>query len=168
MGEQPEGLVDLIHKLHGSCGYTAMPRLKKAVPYPRKVGAGGHRRRDLEPELLGAVRWRWIMWPASAAGWGVNPDSCATRLIRPTPYGPVFRLVAPVSVSATGMVPDRGATHLIRTTNTTAPAGYRLSPICKTRLRYAPSLQVGGGIGQRFIKGYRWCYNALNTESSPC
>ncbi len=29
VGEQPEGLVDLIHKLHGSCSYSGVPRLKK-------------------------------------------------------------------------------------------------------------------------------------------
>ncbi len=40
VGEQPEGLVDLIHKLHGSCSYSGVPRLKKAVPYPRKVSCG--------------------------------------------------------------------------------------------------------------------------------
>ncbi len=45
VGEQPEGLVDLIHKLHGSCSYSGVPRLKKAVPYPGKSAAGRHRRR---------------------------------------------------------------------------------------------------------------------------
>jgi two-component system sensor histidine kinase BarA len=29
VGEQPEGLLDLIHKLHGSCSYSGVPRLKK-------------------------------------------------------------------------------------------------------------------------------------------
>ncbi len=28
VGENPEGLVDLIHKLHGSCGYSGVPRMK--------------------------------------------------------------------------------------------------------------------------------------------
>lgn len=43
VGEQPEGLVDLIHKLHGSCSYSGVPRLKScAIP---KVAAGRHRRR---------------------------------------------------------------------------------------------------------------------------
>lgn len=25
VGENPEGLVDMIHKLHGSCGYSGVP-----------------------------------------------------------------------------------------------------------------------------------------------
>ena len=28
VGENQEGLVDLIHKLHGSCGYNGVPRMK--------------------------------------------------------------------------------------------------------------------------------------------
>jgi HPt (histidine-containing phosphotransfer) domain-containing protein len=31
VGEAPEGLLDLIHKLHGSCGYSGVPRLKNSV-----------------------------------------------------------------------------------------------------------------------------------------
>lgn len=38
VGEQPEGLVDLIHKLHGSCSYSSAAA-EKAVPY-RKVSCG--------------------------------------------------------------------------------------------------------------------------------
>lgn len=33
VGETPEGLLDLIHKLHGSCSYSGVPRLKNcAIP----------------------------------------------------------------------------------------------------------------------------------------
>ncbi len=39
VGEQPEGLVDLIHKLHGSCSYSGVPRLKKLC-HIRKVSCG--------------------------------------------------------------------------------------------------------------------------------
>lgn len=31
VGENPEGLVDMIHKLHGSCGYSGVPRMKTCV-----------------------------------------------------------------------------------------------------------------------------------------
>ncbi len=31
VGENPEGLVDMIHKLHGSCGYSGVPRMKNCV-----------------------------------------------------------------------------------------------------------------------------------------
>lgn len=44
VGEQPEGLVDLIHKLHGSCSYSGVPRLKKLC-HTGKSAAGRHRRR---------------------------------------------------------------------------------------------------------------------------
>lgn len=39
VGEQPEGLVDLIHKLHGSCSYSGVPRLKKLC-HTWKVSCG--------------------------------------------------------------------------------------------------------------------------------
>ncbi len=53
VGEQPEGLVDLIHKLHGSCSYSGVPRLKKscAIPSESQLRAGTAAE-DLEPELL--------------------------------------------------------------------------------------------------------------------
>ena len=51
VGEQPEGLVDLIHKLHGSCSYSGVPRLKSCA-IPESQLRAGTAAEDLEPELL--------------------------------------------------------------------------------------------------------------------
>lgn len=51
VGEQPEGLVDLIHKLHGSCSYSSAAA-EKAVPYLESQLRAGTAAEDLEPELL--------------------------------------------------------------------------------------------------------------------
>lgn len=56
VGEQPEGLVDLIHKLHGSCSYSGVPRLKKAVPHHGEPAAVGYRRRGPGAGAARAVR----------------------------------------------------------------------------------------------------------------
>ncbi len=45
VGEQPEGLVDLIHKLHGSCSYSGVPRLKKLCHTLESQLRARHRRR---------------------------------------------------------------------------------------------------------------------------
>jgi two-component system sensor histidine kinase BarA len=50
VGEQPEGLVDLIHKLHGSCSYSGVPRLKKLC-HTWRASCAGTAAEDLEPEL---------------------------------------------------------------------------------------------------------------------
>lgn len=52
VGEQPEGLVDLIHKLHGSCNYSGVPRLKKLCHTLESQLRSGTAAEDLEPELL--------------------------------------------------------------------------------------------------------------------
>lgn len=52
VGEQPEGLVDLIHKLHGSCSYSGVPRLKKLCHTTESQLRAGTAAEDLEPELL--------------------------------------------------------------------------------------------------------------------
>ncbi len=50
--ESPEGLVDIIHKLHGSCGYSGVPRLKNLCMLVEQQLRSGSDPADLEPELL--------------------------------------------------------------------------------------------------------------------
>lgn len=52
VGENPEGLVDLIHKLHGSCGYSGVPRMKNLCQLIEQQLRNGTKEEDLEPELL--------------------------------------------------------------------------------------------------------------------
>ncbi|WP_058913522.1 two-component sensor histidine kinase BarA [Entomohabitans teleogrylli] len=52
VGEQPDELVDIIHKLHGSCGYSGVPRLKHLCQILEEQLRGGVPAPDLEPELL--------------------------------------------------------------------------------------------------------------------
>ncbi|AVL78957.1 two-component sensor histidine kinase BarA [Klebsiella oxytoca] len=52
VGEQPEGLLDLIHKLHGSCSYSGVPRLKKLCHTLESQLRAGTAAEELEPELL--------------------------------------------------------------------------------------------------------------------
>ncbi|MEB8194853.1 two-component sensor histidine kinase BarA [Raoultella terrigena] len=52
VGEAPEGLLDLIHKLHGSCSYSGVPRLKKLCQTIESQLRAGTAAEDLEPELL--------------------------------------------------------------------------------------------------------------------
>ncbi|MEF3089460.1 two-component sensor histidine kinase BarA [Raoultella scottii] len=52
VGEEPEGLLDLIHKLHGSCSYSGVPRLKKLCQTIESQLRAGTAAEDLEPELL--------------------------------------------------------------------------------------------------------------------
>ncbi|MRS14151.1 two-component sensor histidine kinase BarA [Enterobacteriaceae bacterium RIT691] len=52
VGEKPEGLVDTIHKLHGSCGYSGVPRLKNLCHLIEGQLRDGTSPEDLEPELL--------------------------------------------------------------------------------------------------------------------
>ncbi len=51
VGENPEGLVDLIHKLHGSCGYSGVARMKNLYQLIEQQLRSGAEE-DLEPELL--------------------------------------------------------------------------------------------------------------------
>ncbi|EPK6502123.1 two-component sensor histidine kinase BarA [Klebsiella aerogenes] len=52
VGETPEGLLDLIHKLHGSCSYSGVPRLKKLCHTLESQLRTGIAPEELEPELL--------------------------------------------------------------------------------------------------------------------
>jgi two-component system sensor histidine kinase BarA len=52
VGEKPEDLVDVIHKLHGSCGYSGVPRLKNLCHLIEGQLRSGIAPEDLEPELL--------------------------------------------------------------------------------------------------------------------
>ena len=52
VGEAPEGLLDLIHKLHGSCSYSGVPRLKKLCHTLESQLRAGTAAEELEPELL--------------------------------------------------------------------------------------------------------------------
>ncbi|HFZ8995481.1 TPA: two-component sensor histidine kinase BarA [Citrobacter freundii] len=52
VGEAPEGLVNIIHKLHGSCGYSGVPRMKKLCQLIEQQLRSGVREEELEPELL--------------------------------------------------------------------------------------------------------------------
>ncbi|EGT5683191.1 two-component sensor histidine kinase BarA [Cronobacter turicensis] len=52
VGEEPEGLTDLIHKLHGSCGYSGVPRLKNLCQLVEHQLRSGVPASELEPELL--------------------------------------------------------------------------------------------------------------------
>ncbi len=44
--------VDLIHKLHGSCGYSGVPRMKNLCQLIEQQLRSGTKEEDLEPELL--------------------------------------------------------------------------------------------------------------------
>jgi len=52
VGEQPEGVLDLIHKLHGSCSYSGVPRLKKLCHTLESRLRAGTAADEMEPELL--------------------------------------------------------------------------------------------------------------------
>ncbi|WP_412097354.1 two-component sensor histidine kinase BarA, partial [Citrobacter braakii] len=52
VGENPEGLVDMIHKLHGSCGYSGVPRMKNLCQLIEQQLRSGSKEEDLEPEFL--------------------------------------------------------------------------------------------------------------------
>jgi two-component system sensor histidine kinase BarA len=52
VGEAPSGLAEGIHKLHGSCGYSGVPRLKKLCHLIEHQLRSGVVAEDLEPELL--------------------------------------------------------------------------------------------------------------------
>lgn len=51
-GEAPEGLLEVIHKLHGSCGYSGVPRLKKLCYLVEQQMRSNIPPEQLEPELL--------------------------------------------------------------------------------------------------------------------
>lgn len=52
VGENPNGLVDLAHKLHGSCGYSGVPRMKNLCQLIEQQLRSGVHEEELEPEFL--------------------------------------------------------------------------------------------------------------------
>ncbi|HAK2620500.1 TPA: two-component sensor histidine kinase BarA [Salmonella enterica] len=52
VGENPNGLVDLVHKLHGSCGYSGVPRMKNLYQLIEQQLRSGVHEEELEPEFL--------------------------------------------------------------------------------------------------------------------
>lgn len=52
VGENPNGLVDLVHKLHGSCGYRGVPRMKNLCQLIEQQLRSGVHEEELEPEFL--------------------------------------------------------------------------------------------------------------------
>ena len=52
VGEAPEELTEAIHKLHGSCGYSGVPRLKRLCHLIEHHLRSGMPAEDLEPEFL--------------------------------------------------------------------------------------------------------------------
>ncbi|WP_448622525.1 two-component sensor histidine kinase BarA [Dickeya fangzhongdai] len=51
-GNSPDNLVDIIHKLHGSCSYSGVPRLKQICHYLEQSLRKGLSADELEPEWL--------------------------------------------------------------------------------------------------------------------
>jgi two-component system sensor histidine kinase BarA len=51
-GEEDDTILDLIHKLHGSCSYSGVPRLKQLCFYLEQQLRQGASNADLEPEWL--------------------------------------------------------------------------------------------------------------------
>ena len=52
VGENPEELLQAIHKLHGSCGYSGVPRLKNLCQLLEQQLRAGTPESELEPEFL--------------------------------------------------------------------------------------------------------------------
>ncbi|EEN6987611.1 two-component sensor histidine kinase BarA [Salmonella enterica] len=52
VGENPNGLDDLVHKLHGSCGYSGVPRMKNLCQLIEQQLRSGVHEEELEPEFL--------------------------------------------------------------------------------------------------------------------
>ncbi|HDA5038454.1 TPA: two-component sensor histidine kinase BarA [Salmonella enterica] len=52
VGENPNGLVYLVHKLHGSCGYSGVPRMKNLCQLIEQQLRSGVHEEELEPEFL--------------------------------------------------------------------------------------------------------------------
>ncbi len=52
VGDKPEGLVEIVHKLHGSCSYSGVPRMKKLCQTLEHGLRSGMAPGDLEPEML--------------------------------------------------------------------------------------------------------------------
>lgn len=60
VGENPNGLVDLVHKLHGSCGYSGVPRMKNFASLLSNSFAAASTKRSWSLSFWSC--WmRWIM-----------------------------------------------------------------------------------------------------------
>lgn len=71
VGENPEGLVDLIHKLHGSCGYSGVPRMKNLCQLIEQQLRSGTKEEDWNRSCWNC--WtRWIMSRAKPAKFSGN------------------------------------------------------------------------------------------------
>ncbi len=71
VGENPEGLVDLIHKLHGSCGYSGVPRMKNLCQLIEQQLRSGTKKKIWSRSCWNC--WtRWIMSRAKPAKFSGN------------------------------------------------------------------------------------------------
>lgn len=66
VGENPNGLVDLVHKLHGSCGYSGVPRMKNLCQLiEQQLRSGVHEAAASTKRSWSLSFWscwmRWIM-----------------------------------------------------------------------------------------------------------
>lgn len=52
VGDKPEGLIDIVHKLHGSCSYSGVPRMKKLCQTLEHELRHGVSPEEMEPEIL--------------------------------------------------------------------------------------------------------------------
>ncbi|SQA99726.1 Signal transduction histidine-protein kinase BarA [Cedecea neteri] len=52
VGDKPEGLIDIVHKLHGSCSYSGVPRMKKLCQTLEHELRHGVAPEEMEPEIL--------------------------------------------------------------------------------------------------------------------
>ncbi|MNN94547.1 Signal transduction histidine-protein kinase BarA [compost metagenome] len=52
VGEHPDDLLEAIHKLHGSCSYSGVPRLKSLCHLLEQQLRSGTTESELEPEFL--------------------------------------------------------------------------------------------------------------------
>ena len=77
VGENPQGLIDLIHKLHGSCGYSGVPRMKNLC---QLLESQLRQKRIWNPNFWNC--WtRWITWRVKRGNGCYRPDR--HRAIRP-------------------------------------------------------------------------------------
>jgi HPt (histidine-containing phosphotransfer) domain-containing protein len=153
VGEQPEGLLDLIHKLHGSCSYSGVPRLKKLCQTLESSCAQAP-----PPRIWSRSCWscwmRWIM-AREACRMGCKRIAAlrASSGLRPTVR---YSVGSPGKRKRHGWFPDRGATHLIRPLRQPLP----LRPSAKPRRRYAPSSARWRRHWPALHPGYRWYKHA--------
>ncbi len=168
VGEQPEGLVDLIHKLHGSCSYSGVPRLKKLCHTLESQLRAGTAAEDLEPELLELLD-EMDNVAREACRMGCKPRIAALRAssgLRPT---------VRYSVGSPGKRKRHRGWFRIAVLRTLSglqiplrQPGYRLSPICKTAATLRAVIRRLAAALANASSRVQMVYNTLNTASSPC